>query len=346
MQKTMKGMALPGDKRVELIEVPIPEIKPNEVLVKIKTSAICGSDLHHYFRKYNEATPRFIVGHEPCGVVEKVGALVDHYKVGQRVAMYHWGGCGHCKFCARGEFKHCPNRVAFACVEKHGGDTAYMAVNPVQTLYPLPDNLTFEDGSLIACNAGTGYGALRKIGIDNSMNLCIYGLGPVGLATAIIARALGVNKIYGMDPNPERRAFAEANGVDVTLDSSEEAVQQLIQMTNGGVERQVETSGSIKAQQSIVRTAGKHGRIAVVGMSGLYDTNSGINLSNLIQNEVLITGSHVMNRDEFIDLIKLCSEKEIHFGSIITHRYALEQAEEAMREFAAGNVGKSIFCFE
>ena len=117
-------------------------------------------------------------------------------------------------------------------------------------------------------------------------------------------------------------------------------------MTNGGVERQVETSGSIKAQQSIVRTAGKHGRIAVVGMSGLYDTNSGINLSNLIQNEVLITGSHVMTRDEFIDLIKLCSEKEIHFGSIITHRYALEQAEEAMREFAAGNVGKSIFCFE
>ena len=346
MRDTMKGMALPGNRVVELIDLPIPEIKPTEVLVRIKTSAICGSDLHHYFRKTDSSFPRYVVGHEPCGIVEKVGELVTGYEVGQRVAMYHWGGCGSCKFCSRGEFKHCANRIAFGSVEKSGGDTAFMAVNPVQSLFPLPDNLTFEDGSLIACNAGTGFGALRKIGIDATMDLCIYGLGPVGLASAMIARAMGVKTIYGMDPNPDRRAFAMENGVDVAMDSSEEAIQRLLEITHGGVERQIETSGSHKAQQSIIRTAGKHGRIAIVGMSGVYDTNIGINLSDLIQNEIMITGSHVMNRDEFIDLIKLCSEKEIHFGKIITHRYTLDQAEEAMREFASGNVGKSIFCFE
>lgn len=346
MQKTMKGLALPGDKSVELLEVPVPEIKPTEVLVRIKAAAICGSDLHHYFRKRDESVPRFIVGHEPCGVIEKLGSEVTGLAVGQRVAMYHWGGCGKCKFCAKGEYKHCANRVGFGSVEKHGGDTEFMAVTPEQSIYPLPDNLTFEDGALIACNAGTAYGALKKIGINSALDLCIYGLGPVGLATAIIARAMGVKKIYAMDPNPDRRKFAEELGVDVTLDSSEEAVEKLIEMTHGGVARQIETSGSIRAQQAIVRTAGKHGRIAVVGMSGLYDTSNGVNLSQLIQNEIMITGSHVMNRDEFIELIELCSEKEIHFDKLITHRYALVEADEAMKEFSQGNVGKSIFVFD
>ena len=345
MQKTMKGLALPGGKKVELLEVPVPVIKPTEVLVRIKASAICGSDLHHYFREYDEEAVRFIVGHEPCGIIEEVGAEVTGLRVGQRVAMYHWGGCGKCKFCAKGEFKHCANRVGFGSVLKHGGDTEFMAVTPEQSIYPLPDNLTYEDGTLIACNAGTGYGALKKIGINSGLDLCIYGLGPVGVATAMIAKALGVKKIYGMDPNPQRRAFAEEMGVDLALDSSEEAIQELLRITNGGVARQVETSGSLKAQQAIVRTAGKHGRIAIVGMSGLYDMSSGVNLSNLIQNEIMIVGSHVMNRDEFIELIELCSEKEIHFDKLITHRYPLQEAEQAMKEFSSGGIGKSIFVF-
>src|SRR5919109_2625012 len=169
----MRGVVFTGGRELELMEFPDPSPGPHDVVIEMKASGMCGSDLHQYRRPKGEqraATGIFqnagpvIAGHEPCGVVAAVGSAVGEKeaRVGQRVMVHHYQGCTQCNHCRSGWQQLCQEvPVAVYGNNQHGGHAPYLRV-PANTLVPLPDELSFTAGAAIACGSGTAYSPLRR----------------------------------------------------------------------------------------------------------------------------------------------------------------------------------------
>jgi D-arabinose 1-dehydrogenase-like Zn-dependent alcohol dehydrogenase len=169
----MRGVVFTGDRQLELMTFPDPTPGPDEVVIEMKASGMCGSDLHQYRRPKaggetgGLAAPSAptIAGHEPCGIVAAVGTAVSPSlaQVGQRVMVHHYEGCRVCGHCRSGWSQLCQEvPVKVYGNNAHGGHAAYMKV-PAFTVVPLPDELSFTTGAAISCGTGTAYGALRRI---------------------------------------------------------------------------------------------------------------------------------------------------------------------------------------
>jgi len=195
MEGTMKGAVLPGDSTVKFKEYAIPKPGHGQVLVRTKSSTICGSDIRAIYREHlgkgAEGYQGVIGGHEPCGQIVEAGPGLKRFKVGDRVIVYHISGCGVCHDCRMGYMISCssPHRAAYGW-QRDGGMAPYMLCDE-KDLVLLPDSLTYTDGAQVACGFGTVYEALQKIGISGNDDVLVVGLGPVGLATLMLAKAMG-----------------------------------------------------------------------------------------------------------------------------------------------------------
>src|SRR3954454_20609986 len=222
----MKGVVFVGDRKLELREFPDPTPGPGEVVIEIKASGMCGSDLKFYRAAGGAAALGFkssggpvIAGHEPCGVVAAVGAGVAERqaRVGMRVMQHHYRGCGVCRHCATGWMQLCVEGVAAVYgVTGHGAHAKYMKC-PARTLVPLPDELSFEAGAAISCGTGTAWGALQRLGLQGDHTIAIFGQGPVGLSATQLASAMGA-RVIALDTSAERLARAEELGADELID--------------------------------------------------------------------------------------------------------------------------------
>ena len=171
----MKGIVFMGERKVESMDFPDPEPSPRDVVLEIKASGMCGTDLGPYRRKYkpgmttsgvSRVDGHVIGGHEPCGVVAAVGTAVSEQeaKVGDRVMDHHYDGCGTCRHCQSGWSQMCLDGAVVFGSGGHGAHAKYMSV-PAHTLVPLPDDISFEAGAAISCGTGTAYGALKHLGL-------------------------------------------------------------------------------------------------------------------------------------------------------------------------------------
>ena len=163
----MTGVVFLGDRRLALREFPVPEPGHGQVLVRMKVSSLCGSDLRAIYRSSNwgtgpEAYQGVIGGHEPCGIIERVGPGVRRFQEGDRVIMYHIAGCGLCHDCRGGWMISCssPERAAYGW-QRDGGHADFLLAEE-RTLVALPDELTYLDGAMVACGGGTAYAACRS----------------------------------------------------------------------------------------------------------------------------------------------------------------------------------------
>ena len=209
----MRGVVPLGGGRIEVREVPDPRPGPGEAVVALRNAGICGSDLHTAHNSWAEIGERqnLVIGHEASGVVAEVGAGVSPALVGTRVSVYHYRGCGLCRHCLAGEIVFCAGKRGYGW-HVHGADADYLLTD-ARNCCPLPDQLTHLDGSFLACAAGTAYAALRKLeAVPGAPPCAVVGLGPVGLAAALLARAMGW-QVIGLDRIAERRAYAEAQGI-------------------------------------------------------------------------------------------------------------------------------------
>ena len=209
----MRGVVPLGGGRIEVREVPDPRPGPGEAVVALRNAGICGSDLHTAHNSWAEIGERqnLVIGHEASGVVAEVGAGVSTALVGTRVSVYHYCGCGLCRHCLAGEIVFCAGKRGYGW-HVHGADADYLLTD-ARNCCPLPDQLTHLDGSFLACAAGTAYAALRKLeAVPGAPPCAVVGLGPVGLAAALLARAMGW-QVIGLDRIAERRAYAEAQGI-------------------------------------------------------------------------------------------------------------------------------------
>src|SRR5947209_3124514 len=199
----MRGAYLPGERRVELREVPVPTPQEGQVLIRMRASTICGSDLRAIYREHlgsgAEAYRGVIAGHEPCGEIVAVGPRCRRFGPGDRVTVYHIAGCGLCADCRAGYMISCtsPLRAAYGW-QRDGGHADYLLAEE-STCVPLPDALSYVDGACVGCGFGTAYEALCRADVSGRDAVLVTGLGPVGLAAGLLAGAMGARLRIGLD---------------------------------------------------------------------------------------------------------------------------------------------------
>src|SRR3979490_1329386 len=209
----MRGAVFLGNRKIEVRNFPDPTPGPGEVVIEMKASGMCGSDLKFYRSPPGAAQAAlglggnagpFIGGHEPCGVVPARGPGVSEREapIGQRVMDHHYKGCGRCKHCRVGWSQLCRAGITVYGMTGHGGHAAFMKV-PAFTLVPLADELSFEEGAAISCGTGTAYGALKRIDVSGRDTLAVFGQGPVGLSATMLGRAMGARAL-AVDGSPAR----------------------------------------------------------------------------------------------------------------------------------------------
>lgn len=348
MSKRMRAAFLPGNSTVELREVPVPEPGHGEVLIAVKASTICGSDIraiyHEHLGKGPEGYQGVIAGHEPAGQIVAVGPGCRRFKEGDRVIVYHISGCGLCNDCRRGYMISCTSakyRRAYGW-QRDGGMAEYLLAEE-KDLIQLPDSLTYLDGAQVACGFGTIYEALEKVGIDGNHVVLITGLGPVGLAAGAMCRKLGAARIIGIDISAERRNIAQSLGLcDWVLAAGLDNVSEVRDLTGGsGVERAVDCSGNAEARAVAIRATRKWGRIVMVGEGGSVAFNPS---PDIIHDQKTIYGSWVTSTWLMEELVERLVRWNLHPEQIVTHRFTLAQASEAYALMASGQCGKVAVC--
>lgn len=348
--KSMPGAYLPGNSTLVLKEVAVPEPGHGEVLIKTKSSTICGSDIraiyHEHLGKGPEGYQNKIAGHEPAGQVVKCGPGMKRFREGDRVVIYHISGCGVCNDCRRGYFISCTSehRAAYGW-QRDGGMAPYILAEE-KDLVLLPDSLTYTDGAQIACGFGTCYEALEKTGVCGNDAVLVVGLGPVGLATLMLAKAMGAQKLIGVDTVKERCDLAmEKKLADHVFVTGKNTLSEILSLTYNrqGVERAIDCSGHTAGRQLAIRATRKWGKIAMVGEGGSVEFNPS---PDIIHDQKTIYGSWVTSIWLMEELVERIARWGIHPEDLVTHRFTLENAAQAYELMADGKCGKVAVVFD
>jgi len=340
-KEKMPGLVMPGSRVSEIKPFAVPHPGPGEVRLRVKAAGLCGSDIHFYRNppEENRAVRGVVVGHEPSGIVDELGEGVTLFREGDRITVNPALGCGHCEYCLNGHTLLCPEYIGMAA-DGRGGDTRFV-VMPERNCRLLPQDLSFIDGTFLACTGATAYAALRKLEARGGLIVAVYGLGPVGLATVLLSKAFGARTI-GVDLNADRLDMARFLGADEVINAGKvEPVASLLSVTGGrGAELGVETSGVAAAQSNIVDSVSTRGKVVFVGLGG---GEKSISPEAFIHKEVQLFGSKIIATSLIPELIRFLREKAIHFEAVVTTKRPLEEGPEAVRDFDGGAAGKFVF---
>jgi len=345
----MTGVVLPGNSTVEFREYDIPQPGQGQVLLKMKASSICGSDIRAIYREHlgkgPEAYQGVISGHEPCGQVIKVGAGARRFKEGDRVIVYHISGCGLCRDCRMGYQISCtsPLRAAYGW-QRDGGNADYLLAEE-RDLVPLPEGLSYVDGALCACGFGTCYEALKRVGLSGRDRVLVVGLGPMGLASLMLARAMGASKLIGADIVEERIELAKKLSlVDIAIKSDEDALDKVKEASEGqGCEVSIDCSGSSAGRLLAIRAARQWGRVCFVGEGGKVEFEPS---RDIIHKQITIYGSWVTSLANMEELVKKLKQWNVHPEETVTHRFSLAEAGKAFEVMDKGRCGKVVITWQ
>jgi threonine dehydrogenase-like Zn-dependent dehydrogenase len=322
------------------MEVPDPTPSPDEVVIEIKASGMCGSDLHHYRGPKKDTLN--IAGHEPCGVIAAVGTGVPEAlaKVGDRVMDHHYSGCGICKHCASGWSQMCLDGAIVFGGAGDGAHAKYMKA-PAHTIVKLPEALSFKTGAAISCGTGTAYGALKRMDLAGDETIAIFGQGPVGLSATQLAKAMGA-RVIALDISAGRRQLAKQFGADEVIDPmSNDVVDAIRDLTHGeGAQKTLDCSSNPEARRAAVQSVRTWGTACFVGETG----DVTLDVSNdLLRRQVTLVGSWTFSKNGQADCAEFVADRNIDVDSLFTHEFTLDQAEEAYKLFDTQTTGKGVF---
>jgi threonine dehydrogenase-like Zn-dependent dehydrogenase len=346
----MLGAVFLGNRKVELRKFPDPTPGPGEVVLEIKASGMCGSDLKFYRAVggasslgLGKVSGPLIAGHEPCGVVAAVGPGVSEKQaeVGMRVMQHHYRGCGACEHCNTGWMQLCVEGVAEVYgVTGHGAHARYMKC-PARTLVPLPDELSFAAGASISCGTGTAWGALHRLGLQGDHTIAIFGQGPVGLAATLLAAQMGA-RVIALDTSEERLSRAKGFGADALINpkTTENVVQAIRDLTHGrGAHLSLDASSSPTARANAVKCVRTWGKACFVGEGDVVT----LDVSNdMLRRQVTIVGSWTFSTVGQAQCARYVADRGIDLDRLFTHKWKLEQADEAYKLFDAQTSGKGV----
>ncbi|WP_190814827.1 zinc-dependent alcohol dehydrogenase family protein [Saccharopolyspora pogona] len=342
----MKAVFFLGEGKLELRELPDPAPGPDEVVIRMKASGMCGSDLNHLHGPLRSGSELVIEGHEPCGVVELVGEAVrpSEAKVGDRVMVHHYDGCRTCQYCRSGWTQYCPNaRTVYGGLDGDGGHADFMKV-PAHTLIRLPDSLSFKTGAAISCGTGTAFGAIKRVGLSADETVAVFGQGPVGLSCTMLAKAFGA-RVIAIDVEPSRLEMAAKFGADHVVDAREQdpvaAVRELTR--NGeGADKSIECSANTTVRTQAVQALRRWGTACMVGVFGKVELDS----EELIQLQKTVVGSLTFSKNLQEECALFVAERSLDVESLFTDEFRLDEAERAYELFDRREIGKGVFIFD
>ncbi|MFS4108365.1 alcohol dehydrogenase catalytic domain-containing protein [Streptomyces sp. PD-S100-1] len=339
----MKGIVFPGDRSAVLKEFPGPVPGPGEVVLRIRASGMCGSDLHFYRGSVDFAAGDGVIqGHEPCGEVHAVGPGVGEAmaRVGQRVMVHHYWGCQACRRCRAGWPQMCETAPAKTmAVTAHGGHAPYALV-PAHTLLPLPDELSYRAGAAIGCGTGTAWGGIKRLGDIADTTTVVFGQGPVGLSATMFAAAMGA-RVIAVDIDAARLRRARAFGAHETLDpAGTDLVAAVGELTRGrGADVVLETSG--RAGQDALSVLGTFGRACFLGLPGQVSFSA----EQHYKKQWTLMTSWTMSTIEQARCANFAVAHRLPVDDLYSHAWTLDQAAEAYAWFDRQADGKGVFEF-
>ncbi len=341
----MKAAVFVEPGRIVLDDKPVPDVGPLDALMRVTTTTICGTDVHILKGEYPVARG-LTIGHEPVGVIEKLGSAVKGYREGQRVIAgaitpSGWSNACLCGFCAQdgagtahgwkpmGGWKF-GNTI-------DGCQAEYVLVPDAMTnLAPVPDELTDEQVLMCPDIMSTGFGGAESAGIRIGDTVAVFAQGPIGLCATAGAKLSGASLVIGVDRLPERLAMALRMGADHVIDASRvDPVEEIIRLTNGrGVDASIEALGTQQTFEACLRVLRPGGTLSSLGV---YSTDLKIPLGAFaagLGDHRIITTLCPGGKERMRRLMSVIEAKRVDLGAMVTHRFKLDDIEAAYELFS------------
>jgi L-iditol 2-dehydrogenase len=346
--KTMKAWVLDGPEQLSLVEKPVPQPGPAEVLVRIDAVAICGTDveiitkgLPAWIQGGLPFNKNFTPGHEYMGTVAKVGAGVDEYGVGDRVAVEIHAGCGRCERCRLGMYTSCLNYGLNYGENNKGhrangfttdGGFAEFAINHVNTLVHVPDEMSDEEATLIVTAGTAMYGLDVLGGLVAGESLVVTGPGPIGLMSVAVGKALGAQPVILTGTRDSRLKMGIRLGADHVINvQKENPVEAVKRITGGkGVHYVMECSGAPNALNEAMGMVNRGGRICLAAFPG---EPVPVDLAKLVRNNIYVYGIRGEGRSATHRAAALMAQKRFDAKLMHTHTFPLDEVPTAFRYF-------------
>lgn len=319
-----------GIDDVRIDDVPMPQMKDGDVLIKMKAVGICGSDVHYYkhgkIGDYAVEKP-MILGHECAGEIVDMAKDVKGFKAGDRVAIEPGYTCRKCIYCKTGRYNLCPDVIFMATPPVDGALVEYVAW-PADFVFQLPENMTYEHGALIEPLA-VGMHAVRRSRLMPGESVVILGAGTIGLVTILSAKAAGAGQIVVADLEDIRLDMAGKLGATHVINAGKEDTREVVkELTQGfGAEVVFETAGSVPTTQQTIELAARGGRIVWVGLPGQSEFPMPVV-------QAIDKGLDMMGIFRYANVyppaIQLVSNGRMDVDPLVTHRYSVENVKEAL----------------
>lgn len=331
----MKRAVFDGTHELKIVDGDI--VKPNndEVLIKVDSATICGTDIHILEGDYY-AAPGVCLGHEFAGFVVETGKNVTACEVGDLVTVEPHKFCGVCKFCRIGKVQECLNKLAFG-VHLNGGFEQYVTL-PQNTVYKVPEGISPEEAAL--CEAvGCCLHGVEQVGVTAADKVVILGGGAIGVILMKICKLYGASSVIISEPVEMRRQTLLEKGADYVINPFKENLSEaVLKYTEGlGADVVIEAAGRAETAEQTFNLAGRCGRILFFGIAP-PDKRISISPNEIYKKELRITGSAI---NPFVHYRVLQLLKQLDLGDIITHRFSLSKINEAINA-AKRSIGLKI----
>jgi L-iditol 2-dehydrogenase len=343
--KTMRAGVYRDKGVVRVEDVPVPDVKEHEVLIKVAACGVCGTDIKKIFQRYVE--PPQILGHELAGTVVAVGAGVTRFKPGDRVMSFHHTPCGRCFYCEQRLFSQCKQYkttgLTAGFTPNGGGFAQYVKAMPwvaERGIVPLPDNVSFQEATFIE-PINTSLKAVQKARVAAGENVLVLGCGPIGLQLLMVARLAGA-RLYTSDPIPQRRTKSLALGAIESFDpTSGRLVEEVRFRTDGRGADAVLVAVAHPAVVTEALAAARPGGRVLLFAANDPVTKVEFPASAVGIDEKEILGSYSAAVDIQDSAAELVLAKKLPVMDIVTHRFPLDRIQEAL-ELAARPTAESL----
>ena len=318
----MKAVRLIQPHRpLEMQEIPIPEIGARDVLVRVKAAGICHSDVHYRAGVSPVYPLPLTLGHEVAGVVEEAGSGVTSVRTGDRVCLHYMVTCGDCVYCSQGSEQFCTSGQMLG-KNRDGGYAEYISI-PARNAFPLPDEVTFEQGAIMMCSSATSFHALRKGRLKADETVAVFGVGGLGMSAVQLAQALGALDVYAVDIVPDKLEMAEGFGAIPVNGAETDPVAEVKRLTDGrGVDVALELIGLPLTVRQCIESLAVFGRAVMVGLG---DKSTEVEpYRELICREAEIIGSADHLAHELPTLIELARRGTLDLSDVVTDTVPLD----------------------
>lgn len=339
----MKAIVITGPSQIEMQEVPIPRVGPEDVLVRVAYSGICGTDLAILGGDMSLIRDGLIrypvrIGHEWSGVVEQVGGRVKHLRAGDHVVSDTGVTCGVCEHCLKGDYGKCESARSVGTVNCWDGSFAEYECMPERHLHKVPGEIGLEEAALVEPTT-IALAGIKRAELSPDSRVLVVGTGAIGLAAVGLLKSRGVRQILLSGRKPYKLDIGRQMGADVLINAkTQSTVAEVLSHTGGsGVDVVLETSGNISVLQELPDLAAPRGTIALIGFyEALLDA---FPIDKLVTKELTLRG--VMGQFGLVEeVLPLMAAGKLDLKPLITHRFSFDQAIDAMKTAADKNETK------